>query len=73
MAEKMKVEVEELDPIAVADYIFERLALPKPGPLLRFFSPKDVLKALGIKTLDEITEEALEKIRAELRRRKVIG
>lgn len=73
MADKPQVTVEEMDPIAILDYVFQRLALPKPGPLLRFLSPKDILKALGIKTLDEITDEALEKIRAELRRRKVIG
>ena len=72
MGQKPQVTVEEMDPIAIFDYIFERLALPKPGPLLRFVSPKAILKSLGIKTLDEITDEALERIRVELSRRKII-
>lgn len=72
MVEKTKVTVEEMDPIALFDYIFGKLALPKPGPLLDMFAPKTILKSLGIKTLDEITEEALEKIKAELQRKGII-
>jgi hypothetical protein len=72
MPQRTQVQVEEMDPMALVDYVFERLALPKPGPALRFIAPKSILKSLGIKTLDEITEEALEKIRAELKTRRII-
>jgi hypothetical protein len=70
MAEKQSARVEELDPFAVADYVLERLALPKPGPLFKFLSPKSILKTLGVKTLDEVGEEVLEKIRSEVKGRK---
>ncbi len=72
MTEKAQVTVEELDPLAFVDYVFGKLGLPKPGPLLRMFAPKTILEALGIKTLDEITEEALDRIHAELKKRRII-
>jgi hypothetical protein len=72
MAPNPGVTVEELDPLSVFDFIAEKLALPKPGPLFDLFAPKTILKSLGIKTLDEIGEEALARIKSELRVRKLI-
>lgn len=66
------VTVEEMDPLALVDYIFERLALPKPGPLVNSIAPKAILKGLGIRTLDEITDDALVRIRSELRAKRII-
>lgn len=66
------VTVEEFDPVALFDFLCEKLAIPKPGPLLDMLAPKTILKSLGIKTLDELTEEALARVKAELMRRKII-
>ena len=39
-----KEEVEEMAPIAIVDYVLEKLALPKLGPVLRSLAPKTVIK-----------------------------
>lgn len=72
MAPNQQVTVEEIDPLALFDFLAEKLALPKPGPLFDMLAPKTILKNLGIKTLDEIGEDALARIRSELRVRKLI-
>ncbi len=72
MVQRQQVTVEEMDPLALVDSLFEKLALPKPGPAFDMLAPKTILKTLGIKTLDEIGDELLAKIRSELRVRKLI-
>ncbi len=72
MVQRQEVKVEEMDPLALVDSLFEKLALPKPGPAFDMLAPKTILKNLGIKTLDEIGDDLLAKIKSEFRVRRFI-